>query len=407
MTLVLVVNSGSSSLKYALVDPDSGRRPASGLVERIGEPGSRIVHRVLADDGTATDTELSEPVADHDAAFALMRKAFATAGPSGADARPDVVGHRVVHGGDLFAAPVRITPDVVAAIEQCVPLAPLHNPANLLGIAAAERDHPDLPQVAVFDTAFHQTLAPAAYTYAVDRDVAQPYRLRRYGFHGTSHAYVSRRAGEWLSEHRGVRSEDARVVTLHLGNGASACAVRGGRSVDTSMGLTPLEGLVMGTRSGDLDPAAIAYLCRNAGLDVDGVDALLNRRSGLLGLCGDNDMRRVLSRADAGDVDARLAFDVYVHRIRHYLGAYLAVLGGLDAVVFTAGVGENAPRVRSAVCDGWGMPRIAVDERRNADPEFSEGVADVAAGDSAVAVLVVRTDEEREIAGQAATVAAG
>lgn len=406
MSLVLVVNSGSSSLKYALVDPDTGRRPASGLVERIGEDGSRIVHRVVDADGTATDTELVEPVADHDAAFSLMRKAFDLAGPSGPDAQPDVVGHRVVHGGDLFAAPVLVTPDVIAAVEECVPLAPLHNPANLLGIAAAERDHPDLPQVAVFDTAFHQTLAPAAFTYAVDRDVARAHRLRRYGFHGTSHAYVSRRATQWLAAQRDADPATARVVTLHLGNGASACAVRGGRSVDTSMGLTPLEGLVMGTRSGDIDPAAISYLCRNAGLDVDGVDDLLNRRSGLLGLCGDNDMRRVLERADSGDGDAQLAFDVYVHRVRHYVGAYLAALGGLDALVFTAGVGENSARVRAAVCDGWSMPSIAVDEARNAAPAFDDGIADVSAAGSGVAVLVVRTDEEREIAAQAARVAA-
>ncbi|MEZ5115865.1 MAG: acetate kinase [Candidatus Nanopelagicales bacterium] len=410
MRPVLVINSGSSSVKYALVDPRSGERPAIGLIERIGEAEGRISHRAVAGDGSVEDVVEVRRVADHSEAFALMDEAFATAGPHGPDYEPVAVGHRVVHGGDRFAAPALITPEVVAAIEACVPLAPLHNPANLLGIRAVLADRPGLPQVAVFDTAFHQSLAPAAYTYAVDRGTAEQHRIRRYGFHGTSHAYVSRAAAEYLRDEHGVPVESSRIVTLHLGNGASACAVLGGSSVDTSMGLTPLEGLVMGTRSGDLDPAVIPYLVRSAGLDVESVDALLNKRSGLLGLCGNNDMRTVLDRVAAGDAAATLALDVYVHRIRHYVGAYLAVLGGLDALVFTGGVGENAAPVRERVCAGWDDLGIGIDPQANAGRGAADGrdagpVRDVSATGSRTRVLVVRTDEEREIAMAAVTVA--
>jgi acetate kinase len=304
----------------------------------------------------------------------------------------------VVHGGEEFSAPTLVDDDLVAAVERLVPLAPLHNPANLEGIAVARKLFPDLPQVAVFDTAFHQTMPPVAYTYAVPRAWTTEHHVRRYGFHGTSHAYVSRRAAEVL----GREVEDVNLVVLHLGNGASAAAVRGGVSVDTSMGLTPLEGLVMGTRSGDLDPAVHMYLHRSLGWSLEDVDQALNRESGLKGLAGVNDFREVMRLRADGDRDAALAFDVYCYRIRKYVGAYYAALGTLDAVVFTAGVGENGPEVREAALAGLDRLGIAVDDARNTAP--IDGPTVISPDDADVAVLVVPTDEEYEIARQTLTV---
>ncbi|HWT33635.1 MAG TPA: acetate kinase [Microbacterium sp.] len=366
MTAVLVVNSGSSSLKYRLVDTGTGRALAGGIVERIGEDGL-----------------------DHTAAVTLMLEAI---GGVLAEHPPVAVGHRVVHGGDLFIAPTLITDAVEADIDALADLAPLHNPGALLGIRAARRAFPALPHVAVFDTAFHQTLPPEAYTYAIDREVAREHRIRRYGFHGTSHQYVSERAAAFVG--RDVR--DLKQIVFHLGNGASVTAVDGGRSVETSMGMTPLEGLVMGTRSGDLDPAILLYLARTAGLSVDDLDVLLNRRSGMLGLAGVSDMRDVGERRDAGDPAASLAFDVYVHRLRAYAGAYLAQLGGVDVISFTAGVGENAPRVRAAAMATLGFAGVEIDEERN--QARSGDVRAISTDASAVTVLVVPTDEELAIA---------
>jgi len=366
VTTVLVVNSGSSSLKYRLVDTGTGRALAGGIVERIGEDGL-----------------------DHTAAVTLMLEAI---GGVLAEHPPVAVGHRVVHGGDLFIAPTLITDAVEADIDALADLAPLHNPGALLGIRAARRAFPALPHVAVFDTAFHQTLPPEAYTYAIDREVAREHRIRRYGFHGTSHQYVSERAAAFVG--RDVR--DLKQIVFHLGNGASVTAVDGGRSVETSMGMTPLEGLVMGTRSGDLDPAILLYLARTAGLSVDDLDVLLNRRSGMLGLAGVSDMRDVGERRDAGDPAASLAFDVYVHRLRAYAGAYLAQLGGVDVISFTAGVGENAPRVRAAAMATLGFAGVEIDEERN--QARRSDVRAISTDASAVTVLVVPTDEELAIA---------
>jgi len=273
-------------------------------------------------------------------------------------------------------------------------LAPLHNPANLAGIVAAERAFPDVPHVAVFDTAFHQTMPPAAYTYAIDRELAEKHRIRRYGFHGTSHRFVSRAAAEFL----GRPVEELRMIVLHLGNGASACAVSGGRSVDTSMGMTPLEGLVMGTRSGDLDPAVLLHLQRRAGLDVDEVDDLLNKRSGILGLGGHGDMRDLESAAESGDADAELTLEVYAHRIRAYVGAYAAQLGRVDAIVFTAGVGENSALVRARSLAGLEGFGVEVDPARNG--ERVGGARRISTDASRTAVLVIPTNEELEIARQ-------
>ncbi|GMA94635.1 acetate kinase [Pseudolysinimonas kribbensis] len=306
--------------------------------------------------------------------------------------RIDAVGHRVVHGGDRFRAATIIDDAVEQAIEELSPLAPLHNPAALAGIRAARRALPDVPHVAVFDTAFHHTLPPAAFTYAIDAELAAAHHIRRYGFHGTSYRIVGERAAQLLER----PLADLRMVVLHLGNGASVAAVSGGRSVDTSMGLTPLEGLVMGTRSGDIDPAVLIYLARNAGMTTDELDDLLNRRSGLLGLAGRADMRELVDAAESGDPAARLALDVYLHRIRHYIGAYAAEMGGLDAVVFTAGVGENSAVVRAGSVAGLEFLGIRLDAAANQSP--SRAPRSVAAAGSRVEVLVVPTDEERQIA---------
>jgi len=307
-------------------------------------------------------------------------------------AQIDAVGHRVVHGGDRFHTATVVDEDVEAAIEQLAALAPLHNPPALAGIRAARRALPDVPQVAVFDTAFHQTLPDEAFTYAIDRAVAADHGIRRYGFHGTSYRFVSAAAAEHL--HRPL--EELRMVVLHLGNGASAAAIAGGRSVDTSMGLTPLEGLVMGTRSGDLDPAVLLYLARNGGFDVDALDELLNRRSGLLGLAGRSDMRELVAAIGDGDERAGLALRVYLHRIRHYIGAYAAGLGGIDALVFTAGVGENSAVVRAGAVEGLEFLGIRVDAAANAAP--GSGPRRISPAGSPVEVLVVPTDEEWQIA---------
>ncbi|MER7440653.1 acetate/propionate family kinase [Micromonospora avicenniae] len=368
MSRVLVLNCGSSSVKYRLYDGDEVRD--NGTVERIGEPGGGP--------------------ADHETA---VRQILAGLDLTGLAA----VGHRVVHGGTRFGEPVRIDEAVLAAIRDLVPLAPLHNPPNLAGIEVARQALPGVPQVAVFDTAFHRTMPEAAAMYAVERDTAKRYGIRRYGFHGTSHAYVSRRTAELL----GRPYDELNTITLHLGNGASACAVAGGRSVATSMGMSPLEGLVMGTRSGDLDPAVIFHLRREGGLSVDEIDDLLNHRSGLLGLAGANDMREVLARRAAGDEAAALAFDVYCRRITSYVGAYYALLGRVDAITFTAGVGEHAAPVRESALAGLDRLGIAVDPARNA----GKGDRVISPDGAEVTVCVVATDEEREIARAARQVA--
>ena len=398
MTLILVLNSGSSSIKYELIDMAGPVTLAEGLVERIGEATSRVTHTARG-----VPHAIERPLADHREGLTAMAEAFDATIPVD-PASLTAVGHRVVHGGDRFSEPAVIDTHVLAAIRDCIPLAPLHNPANLTGIEVALQAFPDCPHVAVFDTAFHQSMPPASYRYAIDRQVAAEHMIRRYGFHGTSHAYVSRRAAEFL----GIPCATARIITLHLGNGASACAVRGGHSVDTSMGLTPLAGLVMGTRSGDIDPGALLHLLR-AGLSVDEVDTLLNKQSGMKGLTGANDLRQVHAAADAGDASAQEALGVYVHMVRHYLGAYLVELGGADAIVFTAGVGENDPAIRKAVCAGIARLGVAIDPAKNAGTRGPDDVVDLTARGAPVKILVVPTDEELEIATQslAAVIEAG
>ncbi len=388
MSTVLVLNSGSSSLKYRLVDVEAGRSLAEGIVQRIGEEGSTACH----EPGSGDRVDQQRPVADHDEALALVFAAFAEHGPDLDEAGLVAIGHRVVHGGER-SEPALLTEAVLAEIEELRVLAPLHNGAALSGIRAAQAERPDLPHVAVFDTAFFAQLPAAARTYALDREVAREHRVRRYGFHGTSHDFVSARAAELVGRPRA----ELRQVVLHLGNGASASAVDGDLPVDTSMGLTPLEGLVMGTRSGDLDPAVVLTLAR-AGWSTDDLDTLLNKRSGLLGLSGVNDFRELVRRMEAGDPDARLAHEVYVHRLVRYVGGYHALLGGADLLVFTAGVGENNAALRAAVLERLRPLGFVLDQQANEADRRDARV--VSAPDSPVTVAVVPTDEELAIARQ-------
>ncbi|MEU4330021.1 acetate/propionate family kinase [Nonomuraea dietziae] len=368
---VLVLNTGSSSVKYELIEVESGERLANGVVERIGEDAGRLAH-----DGGAVEGRF----ADHEAALRAILDVLG-------DISPEAVGHRVVHGGEHFREAVLVDEGVIAAVERLAPLAPLHNPVNVIGIRVAQRAFPGVPQVAVFDTAFHHTIPPHAATYAVPPE----WKVRRFGFHGTSCAYVAERASALL----GSDLSAINLIVLHLGNGASATAVQAGRSVDTSMGLTPMEGLVMGTRSGDVDPGLAGYLARTCGIDAD---EALTRRSGLLALAGVSDMRTVRQRADEGDEAARLAREVYCHRIRKYVGAYYAVLGRVDAIIFTGGVGEHDAEVRAMSMAGLERLGVVLDPARNQAPSTGERAVSEENGE--VAVLVIPTDEEWEIARQ-------
>jgi acetate kinase len=369
---VLVINSGSSSLKYQLIEPDSGRSLADGIVEQIGEPSSAV--------------------ADHAAA---LRMAFYQLAQAGIDLKQcglAAVGHRVVHGGSTFYQPTVIDDAMIGELKQVSELAPLHNPPAVQGIEVARRMLPDVPHVAVFDTAFFHDLPAAAATYAIDRDLAHKWQIRRYGFHGTSHQYVSEQAAAFL----GRPLEDLNQIVLHLGNGASASAVAAGRPVDTSMGLTPLEGLVMGTRSGDIDPGVVGHLCRVAEMSVDDVESMLNHQSGMLGLAGELDFRRLHEMIESGDHSAQLAYDVFVHRLRKYVGAYLAVLGRTDVVTFTAGIGEHVAAVRRDALSGLAALGIEIDERRNS--QSGNDARRISTDASRVAVLVIPTNEELAIA---------
>ncbi|GAA5033171.1 acetate kinase [Microbacterium fluvii] len=409
MSVILVVNSGSSSFKYQLIDLATEQPLASGLVERIGEGEGIATHKVLfsAQPGepvpTARDASYRRevPIPNHTEGFAVMLRAFEEYGPSLTERAPVAVGHRVVHGGARFFEPTLITPLVEINIDELSLLAPLHNPGALQGIKAATAAFPDLPHVAVFDTAFHQTLPPAAYTYAIDAELAEAHRIRRYGFHGTSHKFVSEAAAAFLERPLG----DLRQIVFHLGNGASVTAVDGGRSVETSMGMTPLEGLVMGTRSGDVDPAVLFHLHRRADMSVADLDELLNKRSGVRGLSGVSDMRDIEERVEAGDAAATLAFEVYLHRLRAYAGAYIAQLGGVDVISFTAGVGENSPAVRAGAMATLGFAGVRIDPERN--QTRARGIRVISTDDSPVTVLVVPTNEELEIARQTLAVARG
>ena len=382
---ILVINAGSSSIKYKLFDAGAMVVLAAGLVERVGEANGRLTHKTITPAG-AEKLVLEQPIASHHDGLAMVAELLADDA-----AEITAVGHRVVHGGERFNQTVVIDDEVIAAIRALVPLAPLHNPANLEGIEVARQIFSDAVQVAVFDTAFHQTMPAAAYRYAIPAALYDEHRIRAYGFHGTSHRYVSKMAAAQL----GKPLAETNLITAHLGNGASITAVENGRSIDTSMGFGPLAGLVMGTRSGDIDPTVLLYLSRQLGLSVDEIDTLLNKKSGLLGISGSADLRDVIARQEAGDEAAALALAMAAYRIKKYIGAYTAVLGRVDALVFTAGIGENSPLLRQLVCDGLEGLGIALDAAKN-------GANAVEIGNGRLPVLVIPTDEEREIAEETA-----
>ena len=392
---ILVINCGSSSIKADVLDARDGRRRAKARVERLGSPDA-----TLSIDGAEPEPCDGQ---HHASALAqLLPRLLATLG----DGHLAGVGHRVVHGGEAFGHPTRIDDTVIAAIEATSPLAPLHNPANLAGIRAARTLLPELPHVAVFDTAFHSTLPRRARCYALPDELVQKHGIRRYGFHGTSHAYVAQRAADFLGED--LRA--LRIITCHLGNGCSACAVEYGRSVETSMGMTPLEGLVMGTRSGDVDAGVLLDLLRRGEADVEGLDQILNKRSGLAGLSGhSNDMRDIEERAGDGDEAAQRAIHVFTHRLRKYIGAYAAIMGGVDAIVFTGGIGQNSALIRHRAAQRLEFlgARLSETANREGRVDADRPVAELSTPHSRVKILAIATDEEHEIARQTAVLVAG
>ena len=386
---VLVINAGSSSVKYQLYQMPEATVLAKGLVERIGDTGSR-----LSQTAGGQTHEIEKTIADHEQAMDLILSTLVDPDCGVLEDVSEItsVGHRVVHGGEEFSDSMLIDDAVIASVEKYADLAPLHNPPNLTGIRASQHGLPNAKQVACFDTAFHTTIPEVAYLYALPYELYEKYRVRRYGFHGISHCYVARRAADLL----GKDKDSANIITCHLGNGCSITAVRNGKSVDTSMGLTPLEGVVMGTRSGDMDPAILFYLA-DKGYSVKELNALCNKKSGLLGISGQsNDMRNLRELAAAGDRRANLAIDIFAYRIKKYIGTYTAVLGRVDAIVFTGGIGENNPDLRAQVCAEQSQIGIEIDADKNA-PAFG-GESQISTHGSRVMVFVIATDEEAAIA---------
>ena len=397
---ILVINTGSSSIKYELFDMDNHLAMASGMAEKIGENTSLIFHKRILPNGESAEKMEGVLIADHHEGMKRIVDLLVDPelGPIQDKSDISAIGHRVVHGGETFHSTTIIDEKVIAAIKENIPLAPLHNPPNLVGIEVARSVFPDATQVAVFDTAFHQTIPMKAFLYAIPFDMYRKNRVRRYGFHGTSHAYVTQRAADYM----GQPLAELNLITIHLGNGASMAAIKLGKSVDTTMGMTPLAGLVMGTRSGDVDPALPFFMANHLGMSLRDIDEVLNKDSGLKGLCGTNDMRDVIEKKNAGDDRARIALEVYAYRIKKYIGAYFAALGSLDVVVFTAGIGENAPYIRELSCSGLNGLGIEIDEERNYGT--GSGIREISSQKSKVKVLVIPTDEELEIAQETKTV---
>jgi acetate kinase len=388
---VLVINCGSSSLKYQLLEMTTETLIAKGLVERIGIEGSVLNHQKVGDDGKVV---IETRMDNHKEAIAQVIAAITDENHGVIKSMDEIgaVGHRVVHAGEKYAASVLINDDVIKTLEECVELAPLHNPPNLLGIAACTELMPNTPQVAVFDTAFHQTMPPESFIYAIPYEYYENYGVRRYGFHGTSHKYVSERAAAML----GKPIEELKIITCHLGNGASVCAIKNGKCVDTSMGLTPLEGLVMGTRSGDLDPAIISFLAGKLSIKADEVINILNKKSGVLGISGvSSDFRDIEAAAAEGNERALLALDVFAHRVRFYIGAYMAEMNGADALVFTAGLGENGPDMRKAICSN--LENLGINFNTELNRVRGEETI-ISSPDSNVKVMLIPTNEELVIA---------
>ena len=387
---VLVVNCGSSSIKYQVVDMTDESVLAVGLVDRVGIPGTTLKHEPIGKD----EVLIKKDMPDHTAGMKLVLEVLVNEEYGVLKSMDEIgaAGHRVVHGGEGFAESVIITDEVKKVIKDCFDIAPLHNPPNLMGIEVCQELMSNIPHVAVFDTAFHQTMGPANYMYALPYEVYEKYRVRRYGFHGTSHFYVSHRAAEML----GKPFEECKIITLHLGNGASMAAVKGGKVVDTSMGFTPLEGLVMGTRSGDIDPAIVFFLMEKLGMDASEANSYFNKKSGMLGLSGvSNDLRDVLEAAASGNERAQIALDVYYNKLKGYIGNYMAKLNGCDCLVFTAGVGENAIDIRENVCADLDYLGIKMDVAKN---KVRGKEVDVATEDSKVRIFIIPTNEELVIA---------
>ncbi len=386
---ILILNAGSSSLKYQLIDMDGEKLLAKGLVERIGIEGSHINQKA---NGQVFDA--TAPMANHTEGIQWMLKALLDPEKGAMKSMDEIgaVGHRVLHGGERFTASVLVNDEVKEAIKANIPLGPLHNPANLMGIEACEKVMPGTPNVAVFDTAFHQTMPPKAYLYGVPMEYYEKLHVRRYGFHGTSHRYVSKRVCEFL----GVDRTKTRVITCHLGNGSSMCAVENGKCIDTSMGITPLEGVIMGTRSGSMDPAVVQYICNNEHISVDEMLTICNKKSGLLGISGlSSDMRDIDKAADEGNERANIARDILVYGIRKYIGSYAAAMNGVDVIVFTAGIGENNCALRERVMQGFEYLGAKLDPAKNAGCR-EEAV--ISTDDSKVKICVIPTDEEIVIA---------
>ncbi|MCX7762686.1 MAG: acetate kinase [Candidatus Kryptonium sp.] len=387
---VLVLNSGSSSIKYQFIETSTYEVLAKGQVERIGMDDAVLTH-IRADGDTV---KISAEILDHNIAIEYVIAVLLSKNHGVIKDKSEIeaIGHRVVHGGETFSGSVLITDEVIEKIKENIELAPLHNPHNLRGILACKRLLPDTPQVAVFDTAFHQKMPEHAFIYGLPYELYKKYKIRRYGFHGTSHRYVSKRASEII----GIPLENLKIITAHLGNGCSMSAIKYGISIDTTMGFTPLEGLLMGTRAGDLDPAVVLYIMSKEGLTMSEINALLNKHSGLLGISGvSSDMREIINEMKNGNPRAKLAFDVFCYRVKKYIGAYSAAMGGVDVLVFTAGIGENSPDVRKSVCEGLEFLGIKIDDEKNNSPEKEKIVS---TDDSKVKVLVIPTNEELVIA---------
>lgn len=397
---ILVINSGSSSIKYQLLDMSTEHVLCSGTVERIGEAMGALNHKIAPGTPAEDKISLAQPIPSHEEGMHLVIGLITDAERGVVKSTADIkaIGHRVVQGGDLFNSSRLVDDAVMEGLEKLIPLAPVHNPGHLAGMRVSRELFPGTPQVAVFDTVFHQTMPPRAYMYALPYELYENLKVRRYGFHGTSHGYVTKEAARFL----GRAVEQTNLITLHLGNGSSMCAVKGGKSVDTTMGITPLEGLIMGTRCGDVDPAVYPLLAAARGMTVQQIDDMANKQSGFKGICGMNDMRDIHEAVAKGDARAKLALDMFGYRNRKYVGSYLAILGRVDALVFTAGIGENDSVARELSCRGLEHLGIKLDHERNMGP--GRGARDIAAADSPVRVLVIPTNEELEIARQTAEV---
>ena len=386
---ILVINSGSSSVKFKFHDMLNHACIASGLIEEIGS--THASGSINCANGRSIKVE-NEQIPNHETAIAIAIDLLKQSGVINDLTQVGGIGHRIVQGADYFDAPALIDEDVMAKIAELAPLAPLHNPANLAGIKSCLALAPKIPNVAVFDTIFHQSIPPYAYMYALPYEFYEKYKVRRYGAHGTSHSFVSQEAAKFL----GIEYEKFNAITLHLGNGSSVSAIKGGKCIDTSMGLTPLEGIIMGTRCGSIDPAIIPYIERVAGYDAQDMDAIMNKKSGLLGICGTSDLRKVYEKMEGGEARAKLAFDMLVYSVIKFIGSYYAVLGRVDAVIFTGGIGENAPHFRQSVCDSLAHLGIGIDEDKNLNGK--DGIRDISAKNFKTKTLVITTNEELAIA---------